>query len=107
MLAPQVFSILAGFGNVLYPVLSDFLSRRQYITRVRLMAATLALYACVFLAIALINNSVGNSPAHTPPSETLRWTMFVLMCSVGFGFGAALVGFPVCVSSSFPVEYFG
>ena len=99
----QVFSILAAIGNVGYPILADALSSRGLISRVRLMACTLAVFGCVFVTVALLNHAYGGGRA-TP---AVRSTMFALFASVGFGFGAALVGFPVCVSTVFPVKYFG
>ena len=99
----QVFSLLAAIGNVGYPVLADFLEKRAVVSRVRLMGITLFVYGCVFTGIWLMTHLHGGGN----PSDTMKWIMFCLMSSVGFGFGAALVGFPVCVSVAFPVEYFG
>ena len=99
----QVFSLLAAIGNVGYPVLADFLDKRAVVSRVRLMGITLFVYGCVFTGIWLMTHLHGGGN----PSDTMKWIMFCLMSSVGFGFGAALVGFPVCVSVAFPVEYFG
>lgn len=103
----KVFSVLAAVANVAYPVLADVFHRRGWISRIRLMGVTLAIYGVVMGAILLLNMHAGQGETDTRPSAGSRTAMFALMASCGFGFGAALVGFPVCVSSTFPVEFFG